>query len=134
MKIKLFIAAVIFAFASCSSDKLDPAKAKETVEACLTAIDQGDYAKVKTDYYSSELSSAESAEELTGKFKKLKEVTGDMQSFELKETEQRAELGEESQVILTYNVKHARVATTEKFNVILESGKYKISSHDIKNE
>ena len=134
MKIKLLIIAIVFAFASCSTDKLDVAKAKESAENCLKAIDKGDYTAVTSEYYSSELASAESVAELSDKFKKLKEVTGEMQSFELKESDSQAVMGEESKVLLTYSVKHARVTTVEKFIVVLESGKYKIASHDIKNE
>jgi len=134
MKIKLLISAIIFAFASCSSDKLDLAKAKTAAEGCLTTIDKEDYPAVINEYYATELGNAEPAEELTNKFKKLKEVTGPMQSFELKESANTAEIGKESEAVLTYVVKHARVTTIEKFTVIIESGKYKISSHDIKNE
>ena len=134
MKIKLFIVALFFALVSCSGDKLDMAQAKTAAEGCLTAIDKEEYPKVISDYYASELGSAEPAEELTNKFKKLKEVTGPMQSFEFKEGVSSAEMGQESAAVLTYSVKHERVTTTEKFTIIIESGKYKVSSHDIKNE
>ncbi len=134
MKIKLFIAITAFSFASCSTDNLDVTKAKESAENCLRAIDQGDYTSVTSEYYSSELASSESSAELTDKFKKLKEVTGAMQSFELRESAMEAAIGEESKIILVYTVKHARISTNEKFIIVLESGKYKIASHDIKNE
>jgi len=134
MKIKLLIVAIVFAFASCSSDKLDLAKAKETAEKCLTAIDKEDYPTVINEYYASELGSTQTPEELTAKFKKLKEVTGAMQSFELKSSDNSVEAMKESTATLVYVVKHDRVTTNEKFVIILENGKYKISLHDIKNE
>ncbi len=134
MKIKLIFAVIAFVFLGCSTDKLDVAKAKESAENYLKAIDKGDYTSVTSEYFSSELASAESIAELSDKFKKLKEVTGAMESFELKSSDSQAVIGEESKVFLTYTVKHARVTTSEKFIVVLESGKYKIALHDIKNE
>src|SRR5579872_199677 len=129
MKIKLFMIAVIFALVSCKGEKPEIDKAKTAVEACLKAIDKGEYAKVKTEYYSTEFGSGETEEELSGKFKKLKEVTGDMQSFEVKESSLNEEPGEDAKIILVYAVKHARVTTLEKFVVIIEEGKYKITLH-----
>src|ERR1700752_1939844 len=102
MKIKLFIAALLFVFVSCSNDKLDIAKAKETAEKCLTAIDKEDYTTVINEYYASELGNSQTPEELTGKFKKLKEVTGAMKSFELKASDNSVEAMKESSATLTY--------------------------------
>ena len=68
MKIQLLIAAIAVTLFSCSEPKMDLAKAKETAEGCLKTIDKGDYAKVKSDFYSSELGE-QSAEELENKFK-----------------------------------------------------------------
>ena len=134
MKTKLLIVAIIFAFASCSSDKLDIAKAKETAEKCLTAIDKEDYTTVINEYYGSEFGSSQTPQELTDKFKKLKEVTGPMKSFELKASDNSTETMKESSATLTYSVKHERVTTSEIFIIVIESGKYKISSHNITNE
>lgn len=133
MKIKLLIAAFTFILFSCAGDKIELPKAKECAENCLNAIAKEDYTKVRMEYYSNDLGGAEPAAELESKFKKLKEVTGYMQSFELKESSISAEMGEEAKALLTYEVKHTRVTTTEKFTIIIENGKYKISSHDIKN-
>ena len=134
MKIKLLIVALVFAFASCKNDKLDLAKAKETAEKCLTAVDKEDYTAVINEYYSNEFASSQTPEELTGKFKKLKEATGAMQSFELKSSDNLAETMQESTIVLTYVVKHERVVTNEKFIIVEEGGKYKISLHAITNE
>ena len=132
MKIKLLFAAIVFTLFRCSEPKMDLAKAKETAEGCLKTIDKGDYAKVKSDFYSSELGE-QSAEELESKFKKLKEVTGDIQSIELIESAISNTPGEEPKVMLTYTVKHTKIATTEKFVIIMEGDKYKVALQDIKN-
>ncbi|MGZ3864322.1 MAG: hypothetical protein ACXVPN_04035 [Bacteroidia bacterium] len=132
MKTKLLIAALTFILLSCAGEKMELPKAKEVAEACLTAIDKGDYAKVKSEYYSDALATA-SADEIDAKFKKLKEVTGDMQSFELTESAVNNNAGEEPSVVLSYNVKHAKINTVEKFVIVLEGSKYKISLHDVRN-
>jgi hypothetical protein len=132
MKIKLLIAALAFALFSCSSEKMELPKAKEVAEACLNAIAKEDYAKVKGEYYSDALGAA-SADELDSKFKKLKDVMGEMQSFELTDSAVNNNSGEEPNVILTYTVKHSKVTTTEKFVIIIEGSKYKIMMHDIRN-
>ena len=133
MKIKLFIVALIFTFFSCAKNEIDLAKAKECAENCMTTIAKEDYTKVRSEYYSNDLGGAEPAEELDNKFKKLKDVTGDLQSFELTESAISSEPGEETKAVLTYTVKHTKVNTIEKFTIVIESGKYKVTGHDIKN-
>ncbi|MGZ3866394.1 MAG: hypothetical protein ACXVNR_08315, partial [Bacteroidia bacterium] len=118
MKSKTLIVILALFLFSCAGEKIELPKAKEVAEACLTAIDKGDYAKVKSEYYSDVLATG-SADELDNKFKKLKEVTGDMQSFELTESLVNNNAGEEPSVILSYNVKHAKVNTVEKFVVVI---------------
>jgi hypothetical protein len=132
MKIKLLIAAIAITLFNCAGEKMDLAKAKETAEGCLKTIDKGDYAKVKSDYYSTELGE-QSAEELENKFKKLKEVTGDIQSIELIESAISNAPGEEPKVMLTYSVKHTKITTTEKFVIIMQGDDYKVALQDIKN-
>jgi len=136
MKIKLFFCALlmVFMFAGCSTDRVDAEKAKQTVENCLKAIDKGDVATVRSEYYTSEFVQSETEEQLKEKFQKLKEVTGAMTSFEVKESKAESETGEEACVLLTYSVKHDRVTTREEFVVVIESGKHKIGSHLISNE
>ncbi len=133
-KIKLVIACLVLVLASCSMEKPDPAKAKEAVESCLKAIDAGDVAKVRSDYYTSEFVQAETEEQLKEKFTKLKEVTGSMTSFDVTQSGLQEETGYESAVLLTYSVKHERVTTKEEFVVVIEGGKHKIGSHTIVNE
>lgn len=134
MKAKILIAAFALFLFSCAADKLDIAKARDTAEKCLTAIDKEDYAAVVNDYYSKELNGSQTQEELSAKFKKLKDVTGPMQSFELKSSDNSVEPLKESSCTLTYVVKHERITTNEKFTIIEEDGKYRISQHEIRND
>ena len=119
---------------SCSVAKLDMNTAKETAENCLKAIDKGDYAAVKNTYYSTEFIQGESEAKLAEKFDKLKEVTGKMQSYELKESKEESEAGEEACIKLVYDVKYERVTTHEDFVIIIEGGKHKIASHLVSNQ
>lgn len=132
-KITLF-AATIMLLTMCNSEKLSYPPAREASENCLKAIDKGEYDKVIADYYSTDFGSVEPPEELKSRFQKLKDITGNITSIELKDSAMRAEVGEEAQVILTYRVTHERIVTTEKFTVSEQAGKYKITGHDIKND
>ena len=134
MKAKLIITVVTILFASCSSNRLDTTQAQQAVENCLKAIDKGDVATVRSDYYTTEFVQTETEEQLKEKFKKLKEVTGDMKSFEMTQNAMQTETGEEACVLLIYLVKHNRVTTKEEFVVVMESGKHKIGSNLISNE
>jgi hypothetical protein len=134
MKKLLAFASVALLFASCSLEKPNVEKAKEVAEACLQAVDKGDIKTVREEYYTSEFVQAESEAELTEKFKKLRDLTGPITSFEVKESALETEQGEEACVKLTYAVKHERVTTREEFLVVIEGGKHKIGSHIISNE
>lgn len=134
MKKLFFAAASALLLAGCSLEKPNAESARQTVEACLKAIDKGDVKAVREEYYTSEFVNAESEEELTEKFRKLQEVTGKMTGFEISESTVESELGEEACVRLTCIVKHERVNTREEFMVVIEGGKHKIGSHMVTNE
>ena len=119
---------------ACSMAKLDMNKAKETAENCLKAIDKGDYASVKNNYYTTEFVQGEGEEKLAEKFNKLKAVTGKMESFTLKESKEESEAGEEACIKLVYDVKYERVTTHEDFVIVVEGGKHKIASHLVSNQ
>lgn len=134
MKKILFITVLTALATACSLEKPNLEKAKAVVENCLKAIDQGDVKTVRDEYYTSEFVKAETEEELTNKFNKLKEITGPITSMELTESKLETEMGEEACVHLVYNVKHTRVTTKEDFVVVIEGGKHKIGSHLVTNE
>ncbi|MBC7861526.1 MAG: hypothetical protein IAF38_01050 [Bacteroidia bacterium] len=136
MKIKSLIAiTTVILLASCgaASDKVEIAKAKDVCEKTITAIDKGEFDNVKDNYYSTEFSAGTSKEDLTGKFTKLKEACGDLVSYTLKDSSSTAEIGFPAQAVLTYEVKHSKVTTTEKFVVINQFDSYRISSHSVNN-
>jgi len=130
----LILAVIAFTLASCSLEKPNIEKAKAVVEKCLKAANDGDVKTVRDECYTSEFVSAETEEQLKEKFQKLKEVTGNMTSFEAAQAAVQEEVGEEASVLLTYLVKHDRVTTKEEFVVVIEGGKHKIGSHLVTNE
>lgn len=132
---KLFIAAAsALLLAGCSLEKPNAESARQVVEACLRAIDDGDVKAVREEYYTSEFVSAESEQELKEKFRKLQDVTGKMTGFEVTESVLESEMGEEACARIACVVKHERVNTREDFVVVIEGGKHKIGSHMVTNE
>jgi hypothetical protein len=134
MKKLVIYAAAALLSAGCNLEKPNVEKAKVVVENCLRAIDEGDVKKVRDEYYTSEFVKAETEQELSHKFNKLKEIAGPITSIELKESTLETEMGEEACVHLVYLVKHTRVTTKEDFVVVIEGGKHKIGSHLVTNE
>lgn len=134
MKKLIFFAVTTLLMVGCNLEKPNVDKAKIVVENCLKAIDQGDVKTVRDEYYTSDFVKAETEEELTNKFNKLKEITGPITSMELTESKLETEMGEEACVHLVYLVKHTRVTTKEDFVVVIEGGKHKIGSHLVTNE
>ena len=133
MKLNIINALTILLLASCSGGgKLEYGKAKETAENCMKAIDKGDFQGVKDNYYSDNYGTT-STEDLNKKFTKLKDVCGDLVSYTLKDSSSTSEVGEEAQVVLTYEVKHSNTTTTEQFVIVEQNGKYKIANHAVNN-
>jgi hypothetical protein len=135
MKLKhLFYSTAALILSACSAGgKMDYAKAKETCETTMMSIDKGDYQTVIENYYSTEMGGAANTEKLTERFNKMKAATGDLKSYSLKDSSMTSEIGEEAKITLTYEVKHTGVTTTEKFSVVDQGGKYRISNHEVNN-
>lgn len=120
------------ALAACSGGKVDYAKAKQVAEGALQSINKGDVEKVKNDYYSEDLVNT-SGEDLQAKFSKLKDLTGNLVSYTLKDSSGSSEIGEPTMAKLTYEVKYERVTTTEQFIVSEQGNKYRITTHTVNN-
>jgi hypothetical protein len=130
--IKFFVPAVLLLLISCSGGKPDYAKAKQAAEGALQSINQGDVEKVKSDYYSNDLITT-SGEDLNEKFTRLRDLTGNLISYTLKDSSGSAEIGEPKMVNLTYEVKYDKVTTTEQFIVTEQGNKYRITTHTVNN-
>lgn len=116
--------------AGCFSGKPDVEKAKKVAEDYLQKIDKGDYDNA-WKLYSPEFSMSESPESRIEKFKKLKEVFGDIQSMEL--VSSSIIEGDEG-VELNYKVTHSQRTSLEKLIMVVDEGEHKVGMHMVGTE
>jgi len=140
---------VILLLAACSNEKLKMADAKKCVAEYMVAIKQKDFNKASS-FYASELSghSQQKIEEM----KKLDSVFGEINTAELIDSiddsgdivnvkfanninlnDSTDEYDEESNIQLTYKIKHSKLVSNEKFVIVKEDGIYKIKEHQVKS-
>jgi hypothetical protein len=127
---KLFYITLLF-FASCGWTKVDSEKAKAVAESYLTDQKNERYDNIN-DYFTSSFNESEPLEQKIEKLKKIKEVLGAIESFELTDTKVTEHgLDDPSTVQLKYKVKYAR-GTTEQILIIMnEEGEHKITFQNI---
>jgi hypothetical protein len=143
---------IILLLAACSNEKLKMADAKKCVAEYMDAIQQKDFNKASS-FYASELSghSQQKIEEM----KKLDSVFGEINTAELIDsiddsgdivnvkfanninlndsTDEYDEDDEESNIQLTYKIKHSKLVSNEKFVIVKEDGIYKIKEHQVQS-
>lgn len=130
MKKLLFVITVI-TFASCSREKLELIKAKNVVESLIKTCDKEDYKNV-SQYYSEAMLEGESEQVRTEKLKKLREVMGSVQSFDMVQSRDSI-YNDFPALVLTYKVKHDYVVALEMFTVIIEKGEYRIAQQNVQS-
>ena len=128
---KIFFFFSLLFFASCAWTKVDPEKAKAVTENYLNDQKKEQYDNIN-DYFTSAFNESESLEQKIEKLKKIKDVLGAMESYELTDTKvnQRG-LDDPSTVQLIYKVKYARGATIQTFIIMNDEGKHKITFQNI---
>jgi hypothetical protein len=128
---KLFL--LFLFFASCGWTKVDPEKAKAAAENYLTDQKNERYDNIN-DYFTSSFNESEPLEQKVEKLKRIKEVLGAIESFELTDTKvtQRG-LDDPSTVQLIYTVKYARGKAQQMFLVMNDEGKHKITFQNIQS-
>lgn len=130
---KLFYLFVVILIACAGCGKVDPNKAKALVQSLILKIDSGKYAET-SNYYTDEFNEAESLDARIEKYKKLKEVLGDVQSMECISEKDSTDFDDRPTVELIYKVKHTKLTSLEAFVVVSQNGDYKVEQHDIKLE
>ena len=143
---------VILLLAACSNEKLKMADAKKCVAEYMVAIKQKDFNKASS-FYASELSGH--SQQKIEVMKKLDSVFGEINTAELIDsiddsgdivnvkfvsninlndsTDEFDEVDEESNIQLTYKIKHSKLVSNEKFVIVKEDGIYKIKEHQVKS-
>ena len=128
---KKFIWLVFLFFASCSWFKVDPAKARVVAENFLADQKNEQYDNIN-DYFTPSFNESEPLERKIEKLKKIKDVLGPIQSFELADTKVTERgLDDPSTVQLTYTVQYARGKAHQIFIIMNEEGKHKITNQNI---
>jgi hypothetical protein len=130
---KLFFLFAITIIACVGCGKVDPEKAKELVTALIQKIDSGKYAET-SGYYTDEFNAGESLGVRTEKFKKLKEVFGDVETIECISEKKSVDPDDRPTVQLVYKIKHTNLTSLEAFTVVSQAGDYKVEQHDIKQQ
>ena len=127
---RIFLLSLLF-FASCAWTKVDPEKAKAVAENYLTDQKNERYENIN-DYFTSSFNESESQEQKIEQLKRIKEVLGAIESYELKDTKvtQRG-LDDPSTVQLIYKVKYARGTAEQTFVIMNDEGKHKITFQNI---
>ena len=124
---------MILLLAACSSEKLQMGEAKKTAESFIWQLDKGNYSdlsKILSDSYNA----SESNEKLVEKYKKLKDILGNVKKVQLTESVLEEKTGEESKVILTYLVTHDKLNSQEVFAVVKEGNTYKVADHSVESK
>jgi hypothetical protein len=115
---------------ACTGQDMEMSEAKKTAETAINLIGGGEFDKL-SEMYSTDFGASEPKEVRLQKFTQIIEATGPVQSFELKDSVAANEIGEESRITLTYNVKHSKLNTVETYKISKESGNYVIAGINI---
>jgi hypothetical protein len=117
--------------AACSSDKIEIPEAKNAAENLIKAIDKQDYAET-SNYYTVNFNQSESEQQRAEKFKQLRDVMGNMESYQLVDSTNATEPGIEASAVLTYRIKRSSINSLETFTVVYDEGNYRVANHSIK--
>lgn len=126
----LFYLSLLF-FASCGWTKVDLQKARAVAENYLTDQKNEKYDNIN-DYFTSSFNESEPLEQKIEKLKKIKEVLGAIESFELSDSKVTERgLDDPSTVQLIYKVKYSRGIAEQIFIIMNDEGKHKITFQNI---
>ena len=124
---------VLILFLAACSANLDQYKAKALTDELIQKINSGAYNEL-SPYYTDELNEGEPIAARTEKFKKLKDVLGDVVSTQIVSEKDSTTQDETNCIILIYNVKHTKYTSREEFTVVKQGGSYKVSQQKIDKE
>ena len=120
-------------FVSCGWIKVDPEKAKAVAENYLTDQKNERYDNLN-DYFTPSFNESEPLEQKVEKLKKIKDVLGAIESFELSDKKVPEHgLDDPSTVQLIYKVKYVRGTAEQTFIIMNEEGKHKITFQNIQS-
>jgi hypothetical protein len=106
---------------------------KACVENYLDALKMADF-ETADQYYSDSYGLSDSKEDRLGKMRKLHEVLGEVVSYQLTDSLVEENFGEPTKIMLTYDVRHRKANTEEKYTVMKDEGNFRIVSQEVENK
>lgn len=132
-----YTTAIILLFSSaifsCTPEKLNEKEAVDVAEKLLVTLNEERYNEISA-FCTNSFNTGETEEKRKLKYMELKNVLGNMQNFELLNTEHLTNMAEPAYIILTYKVVYQNAITQEIFTITQEDGNYKISDHNLRTE
>jgi len=124
---------VLFLSASCGLGKVDKAKGIAVAEGLLNDLKNENYTDIDK-YYMNSFNASEPLDRKVAKFKRLREVMGPIQSFQLKDAKEEYDSVKGiNQLLLTYTLVCNKVTATQTFLIINDEGDMKIMFQNIEN-
>jgi len=120
-------------FISCGLADVDQAKSQAVAESLMNDLIHEDYSNLDS-YYTASSNESEPLEKKIEKFRKLKEVLGPIQSFELtsaRESKTSDDGGPKME--LKYKLKCANTTVTHTLIIINDEGSHKITFQNFEN-
>jgi hypothetical protein len=132
MKIFSYLFFFVFILA-CNLGKIDELKARTMVESLINDLKNENYSSLDK-YYASSFNESEPMQEKIAKFKRLKEATGPIKSYELisSELNQNSDRGV-NELQLKYKVVCDKLTVQHNYLVINDEGDLKIIFQNIEN-
>lgn len=124
----------LFVFlAACSLATIDENKAKAVAESLMNDLKNENYANLN-DYYTASFNESEPLEKKEEKYKRLKDVMGRVESYELisKRMDESSDLGG-PKIELKYKMKCSRTIVTHTLVIINDEGSHKIAFQNFEN-
>jgi hypothetical protein len=113
-------------FIGCTGHELTFEKAKKTALHAMFLINKQKYDSLST-MYSEDFRMSEPPEIRNNKLKNIFAVSDTIISYQLMDSIETIEIGEESRIILIYKVKHHRLTILETYKITKENGEYVIA-------
>lgn len=130
---KLFYLLLLF-LASCGWNKVDLTKARAVAERFLNDQKNERYEGIN-DYFTPSFNESEPLEKKTEKLKKIKNILGIIESFELADTKETSNgLDDVPTIQLRYKVKYARATAEQWFIIINDEGTHRITFQNIETK
>jgi hypothetical protein len=122
-----------FLISSCGLGKVDKDKGIAVAEGLLNDLKTENYTDIDK-YYMNSFNASEPLDRKVAKFKRLREVMGPIQSFQLKDAKEEYDSVKGiNQLLLTYSLVCTKVTATQTFLIINDEGDMKIMFQNIEN-